>query len=98
MIELIGRGKAHVGTMAALARVIQADGLNKPALAAIAGLGTGGENDSNSERDLFALASGLWGFNIEPYEIRLELQAFRRKFGNLSDCRCFFLVLDHSQG
>ena len=74
MIELIGRGKANVATMAALARVIQADGLHKPALAAIAGLGNEGKHESNCERDLLSIAKGLWGFNIEPYEISLCLQ------------------------
>lgn len=76
MLELIGRGKAHVSTMASLARIIQADGLNKPALAALTGLGTEGRNESNCERDLLAKTAGLWGFNIEPYEIFLELNAF----------------------
>ena len=75
LLNMIGRGTTHISQAVELARVCQADGLQAESLRVLAGLGAGGQHDQNIERDLHRQVCGLWGFQLEPYEIKLRLNA-----------------------
>ena len=77
LIEMVGRGDANISCVTEIARVMQTDGFNADALTALGSCGTGGKNSGNVERDLHRWLRGEWGFEVEPYEIQLELQATR---------------------
>lgn len=70
LLTLVGRGGSHVS----VAHDIAQNGLDNPALAAFTSCGTFGINDQNTERDMQRWLRGLWGFQLEPYEIKLQLQ------------------------
>ena len=74
LLGLVGRGTANVSTAASIARTAVDEGLKVPALERLAKVGACGEFDNNAERDVHRLLKGLWGMDVEPYDIRLHLQ------------------------
>lgn len=89
LLELVGRGDAHVQTAAEIARAVDRDSNNSahPKLQQLAACGAYGKCDGNTERDFQRLLRGSNGFNLEPYTITLTLQAFWKDF-NI----CLFLI------
>ena len=77
LLECIGRGGSHIQTATDIARAVRSDGLESKALAALTSCGAHGVSDQNTERDLHRWLRGLWGFELEPYRIELELSATR---------------------
>ena len=75
LLEMVGNGNAHCTTAAAVARRALDDGLNLEAVQALASLGNQGDCPGNTERDMQRWVRGLWGFEVQPYKIRLKLQA-----------------------
>ena len=74
LLRLVGRGGADVAVATSLARAVISDGLDAPDLKCLASCGSDGRHDSNSERDLHRWLKDMWGLNVQPYPIRLELQ------------------------
>ena len=74
LLTLVGRGGTHVSVAHDIAQTVRNDGLENPTLAAFTSCGTFGLNDQNTERDMQRWLRGLWGFELEPYEIKLQLQ------------------------
>ena len=81
LIEMVGRGYAHVSKAASLARAAVSDSIGEDGAAhcleAFASCGCGGKFESNAERDYLRWTKGLAGLKLEPYEISLTLQASR---------------------
>ena len=78
LMEMIGRGPAHVSKACHLARAAVCDsvagkGAVQP-LAALASCGCDGKFESNAERDYLRWTKGLAGLHLEPYVFRLTLQ------------------------
>ncbi|CAE7918081.1 unnamed protein product [Symbiodinium necroappetens] len=69
----IGRGANTVASASELARCMVRDGMEHPALEAVASLGNGGRCESNAERDLHRWLKDLYGFELDTYEIAMEL-------------------------
>jgi hypothetical protein len=76
IISLIGTGGSHVNGAHDLVQTVRDDGFDNPALATFASCGAYGRHDANTERDLLRWLRGLWGVHLEPYEIKLQLQAW----------------------
>ena len=76
LISLIGTGGSHVNVAHDLVQTVRDDGFDNPALATFASCGAYGRHDANTERDLLRWLRGLWGVHLEPYEIKLQLQAW----------------------
>ena len=74
LISVIGRGGANVNVAHEIVHTMMDDGFKNPALATFASCGTNGLNDANTERDMLTWLRGLWGVELEPYQIELQLQ------------------------
>ena len=74
LLEMVGRGDTNISCATEIARVIQSDGFKADALAALGSCGSGGQNGGNVARDLHRWLRGEWAFEVEPYEIQLNLQ------------------------
>ena len=79
LLELVGKGDAHVQTMADVARAVSLDFPNSihSGLQKLAGCGANGNQDGNTERDFQRLVRGSNGFFLEPYNIKLTLQVWQ---------------------
>ena len=73
---MLGSGEATVSQLAKLARALVLD-VPHEAMIAFASLGADGRYQSNQERDLHRWMRNLWGFNLEPYPMWMELSVFR---------------------
>ena len=76
LLELIGRGGSHCNLAPLICGSAWDDGFTSPAVAACRSLGAHGQYGGNIERDLHTWTRGLWGLELEPYEILLPLKAF----------------------
>ena len=90
LIEMVGRGQAHVSKACQLARAAVGDsvvgkGAVQP-LAALASCGCNGKFESNAERDYLRWTKGLAGLRLEPYEFRLVLQVSQTYFARFWLC------------
>ena len=76
LIELVGRGAIHVSTAqelaASTANEAGCKGSILPALEALGSLGGG--HSSNVERDMHRWLHGLYGFELQPYELSFHLK------------------------
>ena len=79
LLELVGKGDAHVQTVADIARAVTFDSSNSvhSGLQKLAGCGANGKQDGNTERDFQRLVRGSNGFFLEPYNIKLTLQVWQ---------------------
>lgn len=79
LLELVGKGDAHVQTVADIARAVTLDSSNSvhSGLQKLAGCGANGKQDGNTERDFQRLVRGSNGFFLEPYNIKLTLQVWQ---------------------
>lgn len=77
MQGMVGSGRSSIAAVAELSRANVADmGKSVPqAVAALASLGSWGNNASNSERDMHRWVRNLYQFGLETYDVELELQA-----------------------
>lgn len=73
LLRMIGRGSAHVGVAADIARTVLQDGFQNQALKALSSCGAGGACPQNTERDLHVWLRGLWGLKLEPYCFSMDL-------------------------
>ena len=76
LLELVGRGDAHVHTAAEIARVALDDSGHNPAsgLQGLASCGTNGKHSNNTERDFRRMVRDTYNMHLEPYTINLELE------------------------
>ena len=76
LLDLIGKGYAHVSLATEVARAVITDAPQEPssAIACLASCGTYGKNASNEERDFMNWTKGCYGFELEPYMVELMLQ------------------------
>ena len=72
---MVGSGRAHVAEVADMARANIRDNVPSEALRCFASLGGEGNHASNTERDLHRWVKSLYGCNLEPYFVPLELNA-----------------------
>ena len=77
LLDLVGRGDAHVQTVAEIARAVRDESLHSvhQKLEQLAACGTHGKCESNTERDFQRLLRGSNGLHLDPYNITLSLQA-----------------------
>lgn len=74
LLELVGTGSSNVITASEIARAMEQDSLPiSHDLKRLANCGTHGANTSNTERDFRRMVRGAYGFNLEPYTIKLTL-------------------------
>lgn len=73
-LGLIGCGKTHISTVAALAQAQNKDSRPVPAVAAFASLGSYGAHASNQERDLHRWLRNLHGSTMELYYTDFKLE------------------------
>lgn len=78
LLELVGRGQAHVSTATEVARAVVSDAPHKPTsgIHCLAKCGNFGKRDNNAERDMLTWTRGCYGLELEPYTVELVLQAF----------------------
>ena len=83
LLELVGKGDAHVQIAADFARAVVEDCPNAahPGIHHIAACGANGKFDGNTERDFQHLVRGFNGLSLEPYTIKLRLQVLSCYFG-----------------
>lgn len=88
LLDLVGKGTAHIETVAQIARAVKSDSQQPihEGLQKIAACGTHGKHDANTERDFQRLLRGSNDFFVEPYSIKLTLQVTPPGLSNL----CFF--------
>ena len=83
LVDMVGRGGAHVVGAAEIARAALEDcghgAKAAQALEALGSCGTGGKHDGNAARDFHRWTKGMGGVFLEPYPIKLTLQAARLK-------------------
>ena len=77
MIEMVGRGSISISAAAELSQCNLKDGMPHGAVKAFASLGASGECPSNYERDLHRWLRSLFGFELETYAVKLNLEAPR---------------------
>ena len=77
LLELVGTGAANVSTATEIARTVEADFALSPSsgLGKLAKCGAHGACCQNDERDFRRLVKGAYGMNLEPYTIKLTLEA-----------------------
>ena len=74
LLHLVGTGASNVITASEIARAMEQDSLPlSDDLKRLANCGTHGANASNTERDFRRMVRGAYGFNLEPYTIKLTL-------------------------
>ena len=74
LLELVGTGSSNVITASEIARAMEQDSFPiSHDLKRLANCGTHGANTSNTERDFRRMVRGAYGFNLEPYTIKLTL-------------------------
>ena len=72
---MIGSGKSHIHTLAAVAQAQIRDGLPVPdAIRAFASIGSCGAHSQNEERDLHRWLKDLHGLGLEIYYLPLKLE------------------------
>lgn len=88
LLDLVGKGSAHIETVAQIARAVKSDSQQPvhEGLQRIAACGAHGKHDANTERDFQRLLRGSNDFFVEPYSIRLTLQVTPPRSSN----SCFF--------
>ena len=74
---MLGTGRATVAQIADLARAAVSDGLPLEAVKAFASLGGEGKHPSNQERDLHNWLKRLFGFELETYNVLMDVNASR---------------------
>ena len=74
LLHLVGTGASNVTTASEIARAMELDAFPlSHDLKRLANCGTHGANTSNTERDFRRIVRGAYGFNLEPYTIKLTL-------------------------
>ena len=76
---MIGRGHTNITAAMKLARAVEQDCGSACGrdLQELASCGGHGKHDCNAERDFWTWAKGGLGVHLEPYEIRMVLNASR---------------------
>lgn len=76
LTDLVGRGQISVQSATEIAQAVVSDhSVPNPALKAFASLGSSGKHTSNSERDLHRWLKNLYGFRLQSYTIKMDLEA-----------------------
>lgn len=77
LLELVGTGGANISTATEIARTVEADFALPPSsgLVKLAKCGAHGACSQNDERDFRRLVKGAYGMNLEPYTIKVTLEA-----------------------
>ena len=77
LLEMVGRGQTNITAAAKIARAVEQDcgSACGKALMELASCGCHGKHDGNNERDFWRWAKGGLGVDLEPYEIKLVLNA-----------------------
>lgn len=70
---MIGSGKAHVHTIASIAQAQCKDGPAPEPVTAMASIGAFGRHPSNAERDLHRWLKSLYGIDLQPYYVKMNL-------------------------
>eukprot|EP00959_Pyramimonas_sp_CCMP1952_P396193 8301455-Pyramimonas_sp.AAC.2 len=73
MLHAVGTGASAPETQARLAREMVADGIDTPAIRSFASLGTHGVCSSNIERDLLTWTQGFCKWELDTYDVKLQL-------------------------
>jgi hypothetical protein len=74
-ITQVGTGGSHVSTVAETARANVTDGIPSQAVKCFASLGASGKFVQNQERDLHTWLKGLYGLELEPYHVGMDILA-----------------------
>lgn len=77
LVDMVGRGSAHVETAAEIARAVEVDSASHPihdGVRQLAACGSHGKHSQNTERDFQRLLRGANGLQLQPYNIKLKLQ------------------------
>ena len=93
MVNMVGRGHAHISNATEIGRSAQADGLQQPAVDMFLTCGNSGKQEHNAERDLHRWCAGLYGVDLQPYEIHLMLEAMAPSGFDLPFCHLPFFAL-----
>lgn len=75
LLDLVGRGRIDITCATDVARAVLGDGLEHPTVKKLASLGNFGVSQANCERDLHRNLKTLFGLCVEPYALKIELQA-----------------------
>lgn len=71
---MVGRGRISVAGAVDLANCMVDDGMVQGAVQSFASLGCQNPYPANTERDLYRAIKGLFGLQLEPYTIWMNLQ------------------------
>ena len=80
LLDLVGRGGAHIETAAEIARAVEADSSSNTihqihqGVRQLAACGSHGKHNQNTERDFQRMLRGANGLQLQPYNIKLRLQ------------------------
>lgn len=77
MIEMVGRGSLTISAAAEISQCNVKDGMVHDAIRAFASLGTSGKNPSNYERDMHRWLKSLFGFELQTYTVKMNLEVSR---------------------
>jgi hypothetical protein len=72
-ITQVGTGGSHVSVVAETARANVVDGIPSAAVKCFASLGASGKFNANQERDLHTWLKGLYGLELEPYHVQMDI-------------------------
>lgn len=76
LLHLVGTGATHVTTVAEIARAMEVDSAHPlpRKLQDLANCGAHGSCDGNVERDFQRMVRGAYGFELQPYLVKLTLE------------------------
>ena len=74
LLNMVGRGRISVAGAVDLASSMIDDGMVQDAIQRFASLGCQSQYPANTERDLHRSIKGLFGFQLEPYTVWMNLQ------------------------
>jgi len=74
LLNMVGRGRISVAGAVDLASSMIDDGMVQDAIQRFASLGCQNQYPANTERDLHRSIKGLFGFQLEPYTVWMNLQ------------------------